>query len=342
MADAFQHAHFPHTMLLSGKAGYGLFSLGWAIAQYILCSDRSDDACGVCANCKKVRAIQHPDLHVFFPTAKADMDTKQMMGDFRAMATENQRFNFTDWLEYMGGADKSLNINKRTIDEINHAFSFKAFEGGARVYLIWGAEFLGKEGNKLLKVIEEPPEDAYIILMTENRRAILTTILSRCQTLLLKPLQVNDMLKALNLEDTPDNIKWVSTMNGDARAAQHANDHGQQDYVQQWISILRIAFKGNPTEVTDAAADLGGHGKEFSRQFIKAGMGLISQMLKLKMGIPLDTDIAVEKLAKVLTLDDIESIQSRLQDDYFHVNRNANLKLLFTSLIMFLTATFRK
>lgn len=329
-------------MLLSGKAGYGLFALGWSIAQYILCTDRTDDACGTCPNCRKVRALQHPDLHVFFPTAKADMDTKQMMGDFRTMALENDRFDFTDWLEYMGGADKSLNINKRTIDEINHAFSFKAFEGGARVYLIWGAEFLGKEGNKLLKVIEEPPEDAYIILMTENRRAILTTILSRCQTLLLKPLQVDDMLKVLQLDATDDNIKWLANMNGDAHAARQAQNHGQQDMTQQWIRLLRIAFKGNPTEVTEAAADLGGQGKEHSRQFLQSGMSLLSKMLRLKMGIPMDVDISVDKLAKVLSLEDIENIQARMQADHFHVNRNANLKLLFTSLLLFLSSTFRK
>ncbi len=331
-----------HTILLSGKAGYGLFLLGKAISSYLLCEHRETDSCSECPNCRKVEELQHPDLHIFFPTSKAGQTTAMNMTEFRKLAVQDPYFDFANWLEYLGEANKSLNINKDIVKEINHAFRFKSFESGPRVYLIWGAEYLGKEGNKLLKVIEEPPEDAYIILLTENRKQILPTILSRCQTFLLKPLSGDDMLQALNLEPTEQNILQTQWAQGDIRRAGSDQTSTLSNFHELWLSYFRIAFKAHPVELIEKSTELANGGKEFCRQFLRYGLSLIGQMLKSVMGIPIENERAIEKLAQLLSLEDLDAINERLQEDYVHVNRNANLKLLFASQSVWLSDLFRK
>jgi DNA polymerase-3 subunit delta' len=344
--EYIEHAHrdnrLAHTLLLSGKSGYGLFQVGKAIASFILCSNKTDDACGHCTNCNKVNDLQHPDLHVFFPTSVAKITTAHAMNDFRKLAGQDPYFDYSDWVEALGDANKSLNINKDIIKEINHAFSYKSFESGPRIYLIWGAEYLGKEGNKLLKVIEEPPEDAYVILMAEERQSILPTILSRCQSLLLKPLSNDDLLKTLNLESSEDNIKLTQLANGDIKRAQSAFSKSALGLHDLWLNYLRTAFKSHPTELIEKGAEIADQGKEFCRQFLHFGLSLISKMLKINMGIPIENDVALEKLAQLLTLEDLEAMSMRLQEDFVHINRNAHLKLLFASQSFWLSELFRK
>lgn len=251
-------------------------------------------------------------------------------------------FDFSDWLGFLGETNKTLNINTDIIKEINHAFSFKSFENGPRVFLLWGAEYLGKEGNKLLKVIEEPPEDAYIILLAENRQAILPTILSRCQLLLLKPLSTNELLQSSGLEENDHHIRLSHRAQGDLKKMLALTVEGQADQHTTWISYLRTAFKGNAAELIGLSEELANGGKERCRQFVHYGLNLVGQMLKSNVGIPTENDESVEKLAQLLSLFDLEAINDRLQKDYVYINRNANLKLLFASQSLWLTEIFRK
>lgn len=331
------------TFLLSGQAGYGLFDVARAIATYILCQNPTkSDACGDCSNCKKMQLLQHPDFHLFFPTAKAGDTSAAYMKTFKEMVAELPYFDYSDWLEFLGDVNKNLNINKDIIKEINHAFSFKSFENGPRVYMVWGAEFLGNEGNKLLKVIEEPPEDAYVILLAENRQALLTTILSRCQLLMLKPLSTDDLLRANKLEPSDENVNKARLAKGDLRKMQGLTGAAMPNHHATWIDFLRMAFKGHPLELVEKSTELANNGKMFCRQYLLYGLDLTSQMLKCNVGIPTENDAAIEKLAQLLTIDQIDMIQRRLQKDYIHVNRNANLKLLITSLSLWIAELFRK
>ena len=334
--------HFPHTVLLSGRAGFGLFNLGMAITSFLMCQNRQEDACGECSNCRKVNDLQHPDVHLFFPTVGAGVTSAQLMASFRELATEESIFDFTQWLEFQGAADKSLNINTKIIEEINHAFSFKSFEDGPRVFLIWGAEFLGKEGNKLLKVIEEPPQDVYIILMAENRQAILTTILSRCQTLLLKPLSSDDILRSLQLQENDANVRLTQLANGDLIRARAMLMRESGTMHDTWLEYLRTAFKGHPVELLDYSGNLANNGKEFCRQFFHYGTSLVSQMLRSSLGIPTENDTSIDKLARLLTFEDLEALSARLQKDYIYVNRNANLKILMVAQSLWISEIFKK
>ena len=89
--------------------------------------------------------------------------------------------NTYDWLQSIGAENKQGNISADECNDINRKLSLKSFESGYKILLMWMPEYLGKEGNKLLKLIEEPPPNTLFILVAENEEEILPTILSRCQ-----------------------------------------------------------------------------------------------------------------------------------------------------------------
>ncbi|MFY0053387.1 hypothetical protein ABTQ00_19160, partial [Acinetobacter baumannii] len=72
-----------------------------------------------------------------------------------------------------------------------------SFESKYKVLLLWMPEYLGKEGNKLLKLIEEPPPNTIFILVAESEEAILPTILSRCQLVRIPTLTDIEIEEAL-------------------------------------------------------------------------------------------------------------------------------------------------
>ena len=179
-----QPGRMPHAMLLVGPEGSGKLPLALALAQYLLCEQRTDaDACGQCSNCRKLQILQHPDLHFVFPVVGSKMTSDQYLVQWRAALAENPYLNVNDWLQSIGAENKQGNISKEECLAIVKKLSLKSFESRSKVMLIWLPEYLGKEGNRLLKIIEEPPVDTYFILVAQQTELILNTILSRCQLL---------------------------------------------------------------------------------------------------------------------------------------------------------------
>lgn len=148
----------PHALMLTGKEGSGGLPMALALAQYILCEQPGErDSCGACASCQKVSRLEHADLHLTFPVfgAKALSDT--YVREFREFARQTPYGSEYDWLQTIEAENKQGNITSEECEAILRNLSFKSYEGGRKVQLIWMAERLGKEGNKLLKLIEEPP-----------------------------------------------------------------------------------------------------------------------------------------------------------------------------------------
>ena len=343
VSQSLTHERMPHTILLNGKNGYGLFATAWDIAQLIFCPNRvKHQACGICTHCKKINQLQHPDLHLYFPISQPKKNSEDFIADFRKMMLENPYNDFTDWQHMLGNKDKHLNIYKSVVEEINHGFHFKAHYGGSRVYLIWGAEFLGKEGNRLLKIIEEPPEQCYIILMVENRKAVLPTIQSRAQNLLLEPLTTHQLAKLLDLASTPKAHQSLEVYGGNYQKAKQGFGEVDDDLTVEWINLLRIAYKGHPVETVVYAKSLAQKGRSPNIQFLTFGAELIRVMLHSHLGIPVKQDSAIIKLAQLLDVQDLHVIQERAQADILHIQRNANLNTLTLSFVLFLTACFRR
>ncbi|RME99505.1 MAG: hypothetical protein D6772_07635 [Bacteroidetes bacterium] len=179
----------PHALLLLTAPGSGGLPLAWALAQYLLCAQPvHGDSCGHCSHCHKAAKLIHPDLHFSYPTVGTKVTADSFLAQWRSALLDNPYLEINDWLQQIGAENKQGNINKDECQRILRVLSLKSFESPRKIMIIWLAEYLGNEGNRLLKLIEEPPAGTTFILITENQDRILNTILSRCQLVRVHPL----------------------------------------------------------------------------------------------------------------------------------------------------------
>ena len=172
----------PHAQLFWGPEGGGNLALALAFAQYANCLNRgAEDACGRCSSCIKAEKFVHPDFHFTYPTIGSKEVSSKFAAEWREVLLDNPYLNAYEWLQHLGAENKQGNITTAECAKIVKELKLTAVEARYKVQIIWMAEYLGKESNKLLKIIEEPPTDTLFILIVNNRSGLLQTILSRTQ-----------------------------------------------------------------------------------------------------------------------------------------------------------------
>src|SRR4030095_3635660 len=225
LVDMVQQNRLSHALLFLGKEGNGSLQLAMALAQYLTCEvtnknpksyqekipvstaswykegpsqtseprSPSSDSCGTCPSCIKARQLIHPDIHFSYPVVTKKTGSPPISADyiseFREFIKTQSYGNVYDWLQFIGAENKQGNITAQECNDIIHKLNLKSFEREYKILLMWMPEYLGNEGNKLLKLIEEPPPDTLFILVAENESSILPTILSRCQLIRIPPLK---------------------------------------------------------------------------------------------------------------------------------------------------------
>ena len=180
----------PHAQLFVGPEGSGTLAMAIAYSQYILCGNQNGENEGENQACNiKFQKLSHPDLHFAYPTVTTDEVKKNpksidFIADWRAFVTQNPYGGLFDWYAVLGVQNKQGEIRVDDAQEILKSLSLKAYEGGYKIMIVWMADKLNiAASNKLLKLLEEPPEKTIFILISENEEDIIQTIRSRCQIL---------------------------------------------------------------------------------------------------------------------------------------------------------------
>src|SRR6516225_2271587 len=186
LVELVQSNRLSHALLFLGQEGSGALPMALAFAQYVVCEQpRDGDACGVCPPCIKAKQLIHPDIHYSYPDIPKKAGDKPVSTDYgaewREFIAQYPYGNSYDWLQFIGAENKQGNITAQECNDIIHKLNLKSFESGYKILVMWMPEYLGNEGNKLLKLIEEPPASTLFILVAENESLILQTILSRTQ-----------------------------------------------------------------------------------------------------------------------------------------------------------------
>ncbi len=336
MADS---ERIPHALLLLGAPGSGDLPLAVAFAQYVLCKNKQDgDACGQCSQCSKVEKLVHPDLHFSFPTVGTNVTSDAHLADWRTAMAENPYMDVNQWLQRIGAENKQGNINKEECVAIIRKLSLKAFEGSNKILIMWLPEYLGKEGNRLLKLIEEPPDDTMIILVARNQELILNTILSRCQIVKVNRLSDEEVEEGLvTLKNLPsEKARSIAHLAaGDFNEALNIAAQPLKDNSTLFLDWLRKCYLGNGVEMatlTETFADLG---RENQKQFLQYALHFMREYMLLKTTgndqvrlLPEELKTA-QNLSKIIGFGQIERITKLFNDCSFHIERNANQKLLF-------------
>jgi DNA polymerase-3 subunit delta' len=352
----------PHAQLFAGAHGSGTLPMAIAYAQYILCQNQEGENSGPNQKCNlQVQKLSHPDLHFAVPVAKARENqkhpiTNDFIVEWREFIKNKPYGSLFDWYSELKIENKQGKIGVDEAQDIGKALNLKSYQGGFKVMIIWGAEKMNQQAaNKLLKLIEEPPKDSLLILITENEEQLLQTIRSRCQVLHFPPLGQKDILAALQEKHSELNEneaqKIAHQANGDfSRALQLLGDDENERQFEEWfIEWVRTAFqaKGNKAAIRSLITwgnKIAKENRETQKKFLNFCLSFFRQALlknykaeELVYYEPKSAGFKLENFAPFIHGNNILEIQQELEESIFHVERNANPKILFTDLSIKLT-----
>ncbi len=338
----------PHAMLITGKAGIGKLIQAIKIAQNLVCKNiQNFKACGTCPSCKKTMKFIHPDVHFTFPTFGKDGISDNFITEWRSLLESNPFYDLSTWLKHVGAEQKQGNIPKAECLNILKKINLQAFEGGNKVSIIWLPEFLGGEGNRLLKLIEEPPQNSYFILVSNNLENILGTIISRCQVINVKspelPVVKNLLVNHYGAQEN-DVESMLAIAEGDINYAISLAQTKIDENFQHLQKMLRVSYKGDADELIQTGDFLSQFPKQQLKGYLEYVLHFIRQCMLLKH-LPSDKiKLKKEELQFAqkfhLNLDATATsfLSKRLSEIIYYIERNANTKLLMTNLCIKLHA----
>ncbi len=304
------------------------------------------DSCGVCAACTKADQLIHPDIHFSYPVITKKSGEKPISTDYikewREFVATNPYGNVYDWLQFIDAENKQGNITANECNDIIRKLSLKSFESEYKVLIMWMPEFLGKEGNKLLKLIEEPPPNTLFIFVAENEGLILPTILSRTQLVKIAALTNMEVETALELRAgvaIPKAQQIAAVSEGNYREALLHIKDAEDDWqllLREWLNAIVRTGPLAQVKWIDEAAKLG---REKQKQFLKYFIHLLEQAIRFRVIAPAndqrpttnEQDFAL-RLNKLCDIGQQEAIINELDKASYYIERNANAKMLFHAL----------
>jgi DNA polymerase-3 subunit delta' len=331
----------PHALLLAGQEGTGGLPLAMAFAQLLFCTNRQEfDSCGDCPGCRKASRLEHPDLHISFPAFAPKQGAKALsrhfITSFREFFVQSPYGTTYDWLQFIDAENKQGNIPAEECREIIDTLNLKSYEGGKKIQIIWRPEYLGKEGNILLKLIEEPPADTLILMVAENPNEVLPTILSRTQMVRLGPIPPADIAQGLSdrsLADPKRAVQVAHIAGGSFTEALRLIRHTDNDLfpeVRRWFNGL---FKNNGIELSKFSEDWSKAGREQQKNFLQYVIQLLEQAMRARylpgkpLALPEEEADFVGKLGAMTLPDEvIHKMVEAISRTIYYIERNAHSK----------------
>ena len=374
LAEMVQQNRLSHALLFLGKEGSGALPLALAFAQYLVCEkvngksgsnqqgpslfgfDEPEeapapepialaDACGVCSACLKAGQMVHPDIHFSYPVISKKGGDKPKSTDY---ATDWRDFikqapygNVYDWLQFIGAENKQGNISAEECNDIIRQLNLKSFESEYKILLMWMPEYLGNAGNKLLKLIEEPPPNTLFILVAQSEEQILQTILSRTQLVRIPLLESGEIEQALitRANTSPEKAQQVAGIaDGNYHEALQLLQHAEEDWqglLRDWLNAI---LKAGPIAQVKWIDEVAKMGREKQKQFLRYFNHLLEQSIRIRiMGadyvtMPENEKDFAQRLNKIAGVNQQQAIIEELDKAAYYIERNANGKMLFHAL----------
>ncbi|MGK0412669.1 MAG: DNA polymerase-3 subunit delta' [Polaribacter sp.] len=355
-----ENGRIPHAQLFVGKEGCGTLPMAIAYAQFLLCNfSDNKEACNI-----KCGKLQHPDLHFAFPVTTNDSVKKNAVSnlfleDWRSFIAAQPYGSLFNWLQHIGVENKQGLIGVDEAEAVVKKLKLKSYEGGFKVMIIWMAEKMNiSAANKLLKLIEEPPQKTVFLLITENEEQIINTIKSRCQALHFPVLSEQDIANSLSVNyQVTDNeaAKIAHQAEGNFNKALHLLQNDGNDLVfEEWfVAWIRTAFraKGNAAVVQQLISwseTIAKTGRETQKQFLEYCLQFFRQALLLNyksdqlVFMNPKSGFDLSKFAPFVHSGNILDIEKELNEAMYHIERNGNAKIILLDLSMKLTRFLHK
>ncbi len=342
-----------HAQLFLGPEGCGNLAMALAYAQYINCENKHEnDSCGECRSCTKAQKLIHPDIHFTFPFVNTDKKEKcsEWMVEWREFVLKNSYSNYNEWIQQITTDNKQGNINAKECTDIIHRLSFKTFESTYKILILWLPEFLEKEGNRLLKIIEEPPDNTVFLLVANNADRIINTLLSRLQLIkfsrLLDETIADAVADKFNL--TSEQAKQIASMSdgnyNEAIQLLQLRENENASMLREWLECcygrkIKGLFIWN-----DAYAKWG---RENQKNFFNYCLHFFREIFLFQNGAATLNRLSEDELkmaagaGNIFTKDSIMRVIELLDRCIYYIERNVNSKIMITHLSMEMLGAFQ-
>lgn len=341
--NAIERGKISHALLFSGKNGYGTLPLALWYAEKLLCRKALPN----CEN--KVKNLQHADLHFTYPITSTDKvkkpETSSFINEWRSFVAEQAFGTSFDWMKHIDAEKKQGAINVRQAEEIIKSMNLRSYEGGYRVMIIWLPELMNAAtSNKLLKLIEEPPQNAVFLLVSEDVDSLLPTVISRCQIINIPALTPTEIESTLidyyNVEqDLAHEIAAQSQ--GDVNNAVELLFSKSEEFEELFISWVRNAFRakkdlGALKDIIDWSVLLSKWSRDKQKQFLTYCADIFRQAVVKNYGAEnisinkfTSEDFKWDSFSRFIHGNNIENILNEINESAYHIERNGNARIIF-------------
>jgi DNA polymerase-3 subunit delta' len=345
LIDLVKKDNIPHAQLFLSSVGVGSLPLALAFAQYMVCENKQeDDSCGVCGECIKSQKLIHPDIHYTYPVVPKKSGKPSLSADYivewRKVLLNNPYIDENNWLQSIEAENKQGNITADEARAIIRNLSLKSYESRYKIQIIWLAEALGKEGNILLKLLEEPPADTILILISENADQILPTIISRCQLLKLHQLSDAEIEDALIKKGvTRAKAQQVAFLsNGSFADALHIADKEIDDITYTLIDWMKQSIHYDIASLVKWVDELSKQGREKIKTFFEYTEHVVRETMLTgyQKGYQPKLNNEEMKVAQALkkyftNYEQIHTLIRLLDEKHYEIERNVNAKIVLLS-----------
>jgi DNA polymerase III subunit delta' len=332
-----------HAQLFYKADGPGTLAMCIAFAQYLICSDKQEnDACGKCSACQKVEKLIHPDVMFVLPHNDVSKKSEEFFKEYFVQSyLQNPFLTRNEWQNVLSSKKTAINYYAADLKNAITKVKYKPFEAPLKVMIFWLPELFGNEGNILLKVFEEPPENTIFLLATEEYDAILRTIQSRFQLKRMSPFLQEDIAAYLvekhGIEQAKANHIALCS-NGDMSQALALLEEQEIDYFNLFREWMRLCFKGNDfNAIFTFSKSFDKLNKEQKKGFLTYALVSLERSILELNHIPFVVFDATEKnfyqnFSKYMTPDLVQKMSGKINDALYHLQRNANPNMLFADL----------
>ena len=349
LIQSVRENHVSHAQLFLGPAGSGKLPLALAYAQYILCPNRIEtDSCGICPTCQKMQKLVHPDLHFVVPTnttksVKSNPESDLFMEEWREYVQKNEGYiNESGWYGFLDIENKQGYMSVRDAASLLRKLNMKAYEGDYKIAIIWMAEKMRTDtANKLLKLLEEPPEKTIFLLIAEDQDQLLATIKSRTALVKIPALDTAAIETALQQRfgcDPKQAHDAAMISEGDwLTACQSFKDFEDHKFFfttfQQW---MRLCFRAAYSEIIDFSANVKSIGREKQKELLDYGLRIIRNSLLFNNNLaeivmlPDDEKTFNSKFAPFVNPANLAQIVELFEEAIRQIERNGNAQIIFT------------
>jgi DNA polymerase-3 subunit delta' len=350
LIEATKGGRVSHAQLFLGPKGSGKLPMAIAYAQYINCTDKlENDSCGVCSNCIKYNSLAHPDLHFVYPVntttrIKKEPVSDNFAGEWRSFVKETPYNSMFDWLKYIDIENKQGNISVHESQKIITKLSLKSYEAEFKVMIIWMAEQMNNQSaNKLLKILEEPPEKTLFILIADDYEKLLATIISRTQLFKLEMLSEeviqNQLMNKLSTDSSSAEIIAHSCA-GDYSVAlklakQGVDGEESLNYFRDW---MLLCFKKDVVGCLSWVEEVARIGRVRQKNLLTYGIEAFRKAI-VRQAVSDDFSLMLGYEKPFLTkfssfINEVNAMELIMlfNESIHHVERNANAKIVFTDM----------